>query len=68
MLGSIVLLYLVLWAVSFGVAWFIGERTGMRYEGLCLTDILGFLGLLIFAAIIAIDGTEPVAARERADR
>jgi hypothetical protein len=47
-LALIVPLYLILWILSFGVAFLIGDRTGMRYEALWLTGILGFLGLFIF--------------------
>lgn len=65
MVTLIVLLYLILWVVSFGAAWMAGDRTGMRYEALCLTGILGFLGLVMFLLILAVDGTDPVPAPER---
>jgi hypothetical protein len=50
MLALIVPIYLILWVVVFGVAFIAGDRTGKRYEALCLTGILGFLGFLITAA------------------
>ena len=63
MLEYIFPIYLILWVVVFGVAFMVGDRTGMRYEALCLTGILGFLGFLIFLLILGIDGTDPVPAR-----
>jgi fumarate reductase subunit D len=60
MRALIVPVYLILWVVVFGVGFVVGDRTGMRYEALCLTGILGFV---IFLLILAVNGTDPVPAR-----
>jgi len=49
-------IWIITWALSFGAAWIIGPRTGRKYDALVLTGILGLLGLLIFAATLALDG------------
>jgi hypothetical protein len=68
MLALIVPIYLILWVVVFGVAFIVGDRTGMRYEALCLTGILGFLGFLILLLILALDGTVPAPAPQAGSR
>ncbi len=44
----ILVLYLVLWPVSFAAAWLAGGRAGRRADALWLAGILGVLGLAVF--------------------
>ena len=67
--AQILALYLLLWVACFGVAFFVGDRTGRRYDALCLTGILGFLGFLIFLLVVVLDGAQDEAgAQESAVR
>ena len=44
MIVAMVLAWLVLWVLAIYVGYEIGGRTGMRYEAVALTIILGLLG------------------------
>ncbi len=48
-------LYVILWALSIGAGWLIGNATGRKYDALCLTGIAGFPRLVILAAVLAAD-------------
>lgn len=56
-----VLLALILWVPNFFFARWLGGRAGMRYEASWLAGILGVLGTLVLAIILAIDGPQQTA-------
>lgn len=50
--------WLISWPLAFAAAFWIGPRTGRRYDALVLTGILGVLGLLVLAAAMALDARQ----------